>query len=124
MKTTNEMIEVMLAYERGQRIEYTQEGRDLWEEAMPPEWDWVNFDYRIREKVYVPFESAEEFLAAQRKHGNTIKRIEDGMIYQAYVDAKGFLLLKANHERIISLENLFGKYKFADGAPCGKEVPL
>ena len=122
MKTTKEMIEVMQAYDRGEKIQLLDRLGN-WVDIDMPEWSWGLRDYRVKPKTrYVPFETPEEFLAAKRKHGKTIKRIEDGMIYQAYVDEKGFLLLKANRERIISLENLFGKYKFADGTPCGKEV--
>lgn len=123
MKTTKEMIEIMQAYERGEQIQLLNIDGN-WEDKDNPAWNWEKCDYRVKPKpkYVLPFDTPEEFLASKKKHGNTIKRIEDGMIYQAYVDEKGFLLLKANRERIISLENLFGKYKFADGTPCGKEV--
>ena len=124
MKTIKEMVEVMQAYDRGEKIEAVY--NDVWVDIDMPEWSWGVRDYRVKpkQKYILPFDTPEEFLASKKKHGNTIKRIEDGMIYQAYVDEKGFLLLKANRERIISLENLFGKYKFADGTPCGREVEV
>lgn len=52
MKTTKEMIEIMQAYENGEKIEYRlKEGNKRWFKALHPEWDWVLFDYRIKPKV-------------------------------------------------------------------------
>lgn len=48
MKTIREKIEVMEAFERGERIEFTQEPIISWASAPGPNWDWSRFDYRIK----------------------------------------------------------------------------
>lgn len=65
MKTTKEMIEVMQAYERGEKIEALY--NDVWVDIYIPEWSWGLRDYRVKQKTkFVPFDTPEEFLAAQR----------------------------------------------------------
>ena len=121
MKTTKEMIEVMEAYDRGEQIEADYNG--VWVDIDMPEWSWGLRDYRVKQKKgYAPFETAEEFLEAKRKHGKTIKRIEDGMIYCTFVDEEGCLLLRGNDEKVDTIDILCGRYVFTDGTPCGKEV--
>ena len=73
MKTTKEMIDVMQAYERGEKIEvhYLYYPKDYWITCGTPIWDWNNFDYRVKQKKeYAPFDTPEEFLTAYRKHGD------------------------------------------------------
>ena len=58
MKTTKEMIEVMQAYDRGEKIEAVY--NDVWVDIDMPEWSWGLRDYRVKpKKSYVPFETAE-----------------------------------------------------------------
>lgn len=132
MKTTKEMIEVMQAYLRGEKIEYRCGYKD-WLECRIPIWDWNNLDYRVKPKTktktktkYLPFETVEEFLEAQREHGAIIKMIDDDRLLSAFVRHDGsvlFILPKSICEKLlINVDNLFGKYEFADGIPCGKEV--
>lgn len=67
MKTTEEMIEIMQAYERGGQIQYYSSIIHQWVDTMKPVWNWADFDYCIKhKKKFVPFESVEEFLAAQK----------------------------------------------------------
>ena len=49
MKTTKEKIEVMQAFERGEKIEVMSKGRDNWHalQSETPEWNWEWCDYRI-----------------------------------------------------------------------------
>ena len=134
MKTTKEMIEVMQAYLKGEKIEYRYGNTD-WLECRVPIWDWNNFDYRVKPKQktmtktktqFLPFETVDEFLAAQREHGAIIKMIDDDRLLSAFVRHDGsvlFVLPKSICEKLlINVDNLFGKYEFADGTPCGKEV--
>ena len=133
MKTTKEMIEVMQAYDRGEKIEVSHNGR-VWNLVDNPIWDWLNNDYRVKsKKSYVPFETADEFLAAQREHGGGLICIEDGRFFGGYdvsITLNGHIFI---HERnksgeVISffgnLLDLFEYFKMADGTPCGKEVEL
>ena len=136
MKTTKEMIEVMQAYLRGEKIEYRYGNTD-WLECRVPIWNWNSIEYRVkpRQKTrtktktkFLPFETVDEFLAAQREHGAIIKMIYDDRLLSAFVRHDGsvlFVLPKSICEKLlINVDNLFGKYEFADGTPCGKEVEV
>ena len=127
MKTTKEMIEVMQAYERGEQIQLSKKDGN-WICAQNPNWDWLNFDYRVKpKKSYAPFHTPEEFLTAYRKHGEFIENKESGEKMNAYVDKNGIVILSTALSCIYTFENLrtlFGCYKFSDGTPCGKEIEL
>ena len=125
MKTTKEMIEVMQAYDRGEKIESGYNG--VWVDIDMPEWSWGLRDYRVKpKKKYIPFDTAEEFFAAQRKHGRDI--IACGELYaNSYIDCYcNVFLYKGSEANIFTfnLETLFENCTFADGAPCGKEVEV
>ena len=127
MKTTKEMIEVMQAYLDGEQIEESID-KKVWF-TCEPIWNWAKCDYRVKKKVYVPFDTAEEFFAAQRKHGGDglisiedvgLKKHDisvsfDGSVYDHTDD--GDVDYIGNFEDL-----LFEDYKFADGTQCGKEV--
>lgn len=49
--TTEEMIEVMQAYVRGEEIEVSDKGADDWSEIKHPLWDWNSFKYRVKPKA-------------------------------------------------------------------------
>ena len=135
-RTTKEMAEIMLAFERGEQIEKYHKGE--WVLAKYPKWNWEYVDYRIKPKPkYVPFETAEEFITAQRKHGEGLisignsaptddillfKAIDisiklDGSVYEHRENQWGNYC-----EYLGNLKDLFVKYKMADSTPCGKEV--
>ena len=126
MKTTKEMIEVMQAYDRGEKIESGYNG--VWVDIDMPEWSWGLRDYRVKpKKKYIPFDTAEEFLAAYRKHGEFIENNETGEKMNAYVDKNGIVILSTALNctyTFESLRTLFECYKFSDGTPCGKEVEV
>ena len=136
MKTTKEMIEVMQAYDRGEQIECFNTNK--WKDVKNPVWDWLNNNYRVKQKKYVPFDTAEEFFAAQRKHGYRLIGIDDEIItndispkahdISITLDGHVFLHIEGNWNHDCSylgdLEDLFEDYKFIDGTPCGKEVKL
>ena len=128
MKTTKEMIEVMQAYDRGEQIECFDTRK--WKDVNNPIWDWLHNDYRVKQKKYVPFDTAEEFLAAQRAHGGDalITITEDGVLkkHDISVSLDGSVydhIDDGDVDYIGEFEDLlFEDYKFADGTPCGKEV--
>ena len=127
MKTTKEMIEVMQAYDRGEKIESGYGG--VWVDIDMPEWSWGLRDYRVKPKLkYVPFDTAEEFLAAQRKHGENVRCKLDDELYHAYINSRNETILVCNYGHtgsiITNIVNMFDKYEFADGTPFGKEVDV
>ena len=123
MKTTAEMIEVMQAYDRGEQIEESIDGI-VWF-ACEPIWNWGKCDYRVKKKVYVPFETAEEFLAAQRIHGMTIIGRNESTKLLCFVCCNNKVIITDmlyNNKGDTTFVWLLDFYKFADGTPCGKEV--
>ena len=131
MKTTKEMIEVMQAYERGEQIECFNDG--AWKYVKNPVWDWLHNNYRVKQKKYVPFETAEEFLTAQRKHGDGLISIDDNGVIKAHdisISPDGSVYEHKENQwtsycsYVGKLEDLFEDFKMADGTPCGKEVEL
>ena len=127
MKTTKEMIEVMQAYDRGEQIEACYDG--VWVDIYIPEWSWGLRDYRVKpKKKYIPFDTAEEFLAAQRKHGETVRYKIDDELYHVYINNRSETILVSHYGHtgsiMTNIVNMYDKYEFADGTPCGKEVEL
>ena len=128
MKTTKEMIEVMQAYDRGEQIECINALGERKEDN--PVWDWFHFDYRVKPKTkYAPFDTPEEFFAAQRAHGGDLFiRIENGTLkkHELSVSLDGSVydhIDDGDVDYIGEFEDLLIQdYKFADGTPCGKEV--
>lgn len=131
MKTTKEMIEVMQAYERGEQIQIL-DINCFWEDTEHPYWNWTQCDYRVNpKKSYVPFDTAEEFLAAQRKHGDGLISIDDNGVIKEHdisISPDGSVYEHKENQwtsyckYIGDLKDLFEYFKMGDGTPCGKEV--
>ena len=136
MKTTKEMIEVMQAYESGEQIEfcYNDENIKVWENTDgEPLWNWVDTDYRVKpKKKYVPFDTPEEFFAAQRKHGGCLLiSIEDGIrvAHDVSITLNGLVYEHGEDQWACTYlgdfeDLLLEDYKFEDGTPCGNEIEL
>ena len=128
MKTTKEMIEVMQACERGEQIEfcYTDEVIKVWQDTNgKPLWNWGDTDYRVKPKPkYVPFETAEEFITAQRKKGRFIIDKKSGTKYNIFINASNIVYLTNiySFSFLSTLKKIFDEFTFTDGTPCGKEV--
>ena len=128
--TTEQMINVMLAYDRGEQIEFIQ--KDLRSSAdwttmtQEPEWNWADFEYRVKSKpTYRPYKNAAEFLAAQKEHGMNISRkgcnyyrlplyITDTLIGIQCLRSDGSVVSVAK-----LYEDLLREYTWQDGTPCG-----
>ena len=94
---------------------------------MPtPKWDWLHNDYRVKQKPkYVPFDTPEEFLEAQRVHGEVLEDKENGVKMTAYVNKNGIVVSPkffSNIWMVSSLQNILRDYRFKDGTPCGKII--
>ena len=123
MKTTKEMIEVMQAYDRGEKIE-TGYGGD-WVDIDMPEWSWGLRDYRVKpKKKYIPFDTAEEFITSQRKKGRFIIDKKSGTKYNIFINASNIVYLVNiySFSFLSTLKKIFDEFTFTDGTPCGKEV--
>ena len=127
MKTIKEMTEVMLAYDRGEQIEFLDREEMEWHGVSDPTWDWNRFDYRVKPKPkYVPFETAEEFITAQRKKGNIIINKGNGTKYNVFTNANNivYIIDIFSFNFFCTLPRLFEEFTFTDGTPCGKEVKV
>ena len=128
--TTKEMIEVMQAYERGEQIEFISKSlrssADWTTMTQEPEWNWSDFDYRVKPKpTYRPYKNAAEFLAAQKEHGINI-RLKKHNYYglPLYITniLIGIQLPKGDGSTVdidLSYEELFQDYTWQDETPCG-----
>jgi hypothetical protein len=65
--TTEEMIEVMQAYTKGEAIEVSDKGTNDWSEIKHPLWDWNSFEYRVRpaKKVTIDKNLNKHFISKQ-----------------------------------------------------------
>ena len=130
MKTTKEMADIMLAFEKGEQIEkkYVRKWFDneKWYDAPTPKWDWINYDYRVKPKPkYVPFDTPDEFLEAQRVHGEVLVDKKNGVKMTTYVNKNGIVACAkffSNTWMVSSLQNILRDYRFKDGTPCGKII--
>ena len=130
MKTTKEMTEIMLAYERGEQIEFIS--KDLRSSAdwtimtQEPEWNWSDFDYRVKPKpIYRPYKNAAEFLAAQKEHGMNI-RLNGHNYYGLPLYITNILIgiqwPQGDGSTVdidVSYEELLRDYTWQDETPCG-----
>ena len=121
MKTTKEMIEVMQAYDSGEHIECFND--EEWKYVKNPVWDWLHNNYRVKQKKYVPFETADEFIIAQRKKGGFIIDKKSGTKYNIFINASNIVYLTNIYSLSFfgTLQKIFDEFTFTDGTPCGKE---
>ena len=125
--TTAEMIKVMLAYERGEQIEYREKKDSEWLPLFhDPYWDWTQFEYRIKPKpTYRPYKNADEFLQAQREHvmylrPSTKDKYMTPMTMSGDTITLAFPLDSGNvYTCRYSYGNIFKDFTWQDGTPCG-----
>lgn len=131
MKTTKEMIEIMQAYERGEQIEYKIKSFMCDDKWLPmdnekPEWNFTDFDYRVKPKpTYRPYKNVAEFFAAQKEHGMNIRRKgHNYYILPLYITDNiiGILYLRSD-DSVVSVDKSYGdllrEYTWQDETPCG-----
>lgn len=134
MKTTEEMIEmieVIEAFKEGKKIERRRINDYEWVDDPTPLWDWALYDYRKKpEKEFRPYKDTEEMLDdfCERFHVTRtdyaepsiwIKSKNSGVKYLIEVIGDfGVWTVKIS----IGMTDLFKKYTYKDGSPCGKEV--
>lgn len=137
MKTIEEMISVMQAYADGKKIEYKLSNGDCypWRTTNEPDWEWRSYDYRVKpeppKKKIVPYESAEEFLAAMKEHGPFIKlhcKSDGWFSYMAVLNIDNDKTAWLNNhdcgsEDGTTFDELTDeRYTWQDGTRVGKEV--
>lgn len=123
MKTIQEMIAVMQAYEDGKEIQLRLLTDSKYYDCKNPGWNWDNYDYREKEELkkpeYVPF----TFEDADFLIGKAIKSKDGGPVYSILgVQDSGVIVIHPTY-KIVSYtwEDLIRGFKFfPDNTPCGK----
>ncbi|WP_162166891.1 hypothetical protein [Campylobacter fetus] len=73
--TTEEMIEVMQAFERGEKIELSDVNANIWINMIIPEWNFENYKYRIKpkeEEIKTKFKIGDKIIIKTRCNGAII----------------------------------------------------
>ena len=128
MKTTKEMAEIMLANERGEQIEFISKNlrssADWTTMTQEPEWNWSDFDYRVK-PAYRPYKNAAEFLAAQKEHGMNLQ-LKGHNYYGLPLYITNILIgiqwPQGDGSTVdidVSYEELLRDYTWQDETPCG-----
>lgn len=125
-----EFYPILQAYAEGRVIECRTkpsaiEGTDApndWQEMKVIEF-WGNIEYRIKpESKYIPFKDAEECWDEMQKHQpfGWVKDYDGGKFIIETVDSSGNVYV--SDEGTCSFNEVFEKFKFADGTPFGVKV--
>lgn len=128
MITTEEMITVMQAYADGKQIQIKGAG-DVWMDFEPDchrLWDWVECKYRVKPMIE-SYNSASEFMDAQKEHGNYID--DNGLYFcpvAVYNNGITCVIVDDNCDTVTAKFTFrqLKEYKWRDGSPCGKEVAV
>lgn len=120
------LLPIIKAFSEGRVIQsrYIKDGASLWYEVETPNFDNNDFDYRIKpEPKYRPFKNAEECWAEMLKHqpfGYTYDRLNNIRDSITKVATTG--VSYDSPTVVISFEEVFDKFVFADGVPFGIKV--
>lgn len=134
-KDVNYMISVMKAHTEGKKIECQIWGHNDWTPVDDPEWNWQGCDYRVKpepkKQTYRPYKSTEELIADYRDrfdlecyeaempliwvqtrlfgYKSLITVFGDGNVFIGDIAWKPF-------------KDLFERFTYLNGTPCGKLV--
>lgn len=129
---TEEMIEVMKAYTEGKRIEIKskQDENDNWTDISYSNWDWLNYDYRVKQEVtYRPYKNLEEFKKdiVRKYGGSSFENILETRNIWLKSKCKEFIgqIVKLTTDNVFvdgsdkSWICVFNYYSYLDGTPFG-----
>lgn len=117
--TTQEMIAVITAFEKGKKIEYSNKSHSIreWKQDNPV-WNFNEYDYRIAEEPeYVPYDGTQEGTLVGRVVVDKERKNSFLIIGEDKHD-KHFNLMIGDIEWE-SYKDLFEFYQFSDETPCG-----
>ena len=129
--TTQEMIEVMQAYEDGKKIQVNSgKGWVDLDDGDEPSWNWVISKYRIKpEEKYRPYKNADEMIADFKERFNV--KVPSYSMPEIWVKNKtlktrGHIYEFGLHSVMMfgvgtrwSMDELFNGFTYLDGSPCG-----
>lgn len=123
-KEAAELLPIIQAYAEGKEIEIFDKTMKMWKTAMLPHFDCDSNIYRIKpEREYRPFKDAEECWQEMLKHkpfGYTYDRFNNIRDSITKVATTG--VSYDSPTVVISFEEVFDRFVFADGVPFGVKV--
>ena len=121
-KKTEQKIAIMSAWANGHTIEQQRVGpHGYWTEVKTPTWDWVAYDYRVKQAQMRPYtddELAELVIdgtarTVRPKRRPAIRSVVIG-VYPGNVT-----LVNSSGLIAVSADKLLADWEFTDGKPCG-----
>ena len=110
--------EVMLAYADGKEVEFL-DPLGNWHSNTIPEFNWFNFDYRIKpEPTYRPFKNKEECWAEMQKH-QPWGWVKTSGSFRNIIEIYDTRALIGGNQCLTAFKYMFEDYQFADGTPFG-----
>ncbi|HEF3689594.1 TPA: hypothetical protein SAF90_001724 [Campylobacter jejuni] len=112
MKTLREQIEVMEAFERGEKIQSNYKLKDLeyWEDTKNPEWDWHFYDYRVKTEAKMTqkeFNLIKERLKDwKNKRDLSYENQREGFLSNAFGEVKEYFRAKNDLKKVEALCNI------------------
>ena len=119
------LMPVIQAFAEGKTIQYYDSLIDIadWEDCENPNFENLTYKFRIKpETTYRPFKDAEECWQEMQKHqpfGYTYDRFNGIRDCITKVATAG---VSYDSPTVISFEEVFDKFVFADGVPFGIKV--
>ena len=124
-KEAKELMPIIQAFAEGKTIQYYDSLIDIadWEDCENPNFENLTYKFRIKpETTYRPFKDAEECWQEMQKHqpfGYTYDRFNGIRDCITKVATAG---VSYDSPTVISFEEVFDKFVFADGVPFGIKV--
>lgn len=121
-----ELLPIIEAFSKGRVIQsrHIKGGASLWYDVETPNFDNNDFDYRIKpDSKYRPFRDSEECWQEMQKHqpfGYTYDRFNNIRDCITKVATTG--VSYDSPTVVISFEEVFDRFVFADGVPFGIKV--
>ena len=143
MTNKEQIVNVLEAYYIDKKkIQFREKNsNDDWMDmTKEPEWNWKDFDYRIKPKKkskpkYRPFFNTQEILDAMQKNGCSVIDKRNNNVYKIYITnfigKGGHVLLEKyvirNNDFVsdytsVSISELYNYCSFINRAPCGVKI--
>lgn len=112
MKTLREQIEVMEAFERGEKIQanYKLQKFKVWEDVKNPVWDWHCYDYRVKPCAKITqkdFNLIKERLTDwKNKKDLSYENQREGFLSNAFGEVRKYFKAKNDLEKVNALCNM------------------
>lgn len=121
-KKAAELLPIIKAFAEGRKIEYREKGEEHWGVTNTPTFNIESNEYRIKpEPKYRPFANAEECWVEMQKHQPFGWTYDADNIIRDYITrvTRSGIAYNSSINNLMSFENMFNRFVFADGTPFG-----